>query len=401
MSDGARTPRSATCRCPARTTAPSGVALFVGIGDALKKTPATVGVDLLFVDGEDYGDFGAMKDVLLGSKYFASHLPSPDYKPLYGVLWDMIGDKDLDIYQEPTSLQRAPEVVSLVWNEAQTLGYSRYFINSPMTLGRHRRSHSAARRRDPHDRRDRLRLSLAPHARRHLRQDLRALAPGSGRCGDRAGDVEIVLARTRSINDRAGARPRDLRACPLQPKSAPSSFSPPCSRSAPACAQRRRSAPNRRRSVRPRAPIFTARSSPWTPRIPLSASAEGSTIGRSDRKRWESRHPMAPMRPHVRTRALLLSDGSAQSFRCPVPVSRTTSVQLPADQSIWTELRSGRSSRFPKVGPALAHRILADRDSLGPFGSLDELRRVKGVGDGIINAITPYVTFSLSTASIP
>ena len=27
---------------------------------------------------------------------------------------------------------------------------------------------------------------------------------------------------------------------------------------------------------------------------------------------------------------------------------------------------------LPKVGPALAHRILADRDSLGPFGSLDE-----------------------------
>src|SRR4051812_41214341 len=33
----------------------AGVALFVALGDALKKTPATVGVDLLFVDGEDYG----------------------------------------------------------------------------------------------------------------------------------------------------------------------------------------------------------------------------------------------------------------------------------------------------------------------------------------------------------
>jgi competence protein ComEA len=51
---------------------------------------------------------------------------------------------------------------------------------------------------------------------------------------------------------------------------------------------------------------------------------------------------------------------------------------------------------LPKVGPALAHRIMANRDSLGPFGSLDELRRVKGVGDGVVNAITPYVTFSLS-----
>jgi competence protein ComEA len=51
---------------------------------------------------------------------------------------------------------------------------------------------------------------------------------------------------------------------------------------------------------------------------------------------------------------------------------------------------------LPKVGPSLARRILADRDSLGPFGSMDEFRRVKGVGEGVVNAIAPYVTFSLS-----
>jgi competence protein ComEA len=50
---------------------------------------------------------------------------------------------------------------------------------------------------------------------------------------------------------------------------------------------------------------------------------------------------------------------------------------------------------LPKIGPTLAHRIMANRDSLGPFGSLDELRRVKGVGDALVDAITPYVTFSL------
>jgi glutaminyl-peptide cyclotransferase len=135
VSDLARDPAQRNMPMPGANDGASGVALFLGLGDALKKSPATVGVDLLFVDGEDYGDFGAMKDVLIGSTYFASHLPSPDYKPLYAVLWDMIGDKDLDIYQEPISLQRAPEVVSLVWNEAQTLGYSRYFINSPMNSG--------------------------------------------------------------------------------------------------------------------------------------------------------------------------------------------------------------------------------------------------------------------------
>lgn len=135
VSDQARDPAQRNAPMPGANDGASGVALFVALGDALKKTPATVGVDLLFVDGEDYGDFGAMKDVLLGSTYFASHLPSADYKPLYAVLWDMIGDKDLDIYQEPNSLQRAPEVVSLVWNEAQALGYSKYFINSPSNQG--------------------------------------------------------------------------------------------------------------------------------------------------------------------------------------------------------------------------------------------------------------------------
>jgi glutaminyl-peptide cyclotransferase len=135
VSDLASDPARRNMPMPGANDGASGVALFVALGDALKKTPATVGVDLLFVDGEDYGDFTAMKDVLIGSTYFASHLPSPDYKPLYAVLWDMIGDKDLDIYQEPISLQRAPEVVSLVWNEAQTLGYSRYFINSPSNQG--------------------------------------------------------------------------------------------------------------------------------------------------------------------------------------------------------------------------------------------------------------------------
>ncbi|HXE61662.1 MAG TPA: M28 family peptidase, partial [Gemmatimonadaceae bacterium] len=37
----------------------------------------------------------------------------------------------LDIYQEGHSLQQAPEVVSLVWNTAADLGYSRSFIPAP------------------------------------------------------------------------------------------------------------------------------------------------------------------------------------------------------------------------------------------------------------------------------
>jgi competence protein ComEA len=47
------------------------------------------------------------------------------------------------------------------------------------------------------------------------------------------------------------------------------------------------------------------------------------------------------------------------------------------------------------VGPALAARIVADRDSLGPFGSTDELQRVRGIGARLAARIAPQVTFSL------
>jgi glutaminyl-peptide cyclotransferase len=108
----------------------SGVALLIALGDVLKKTPPSLGVDLLFVDGEDYGNFGDpnLADVLIGSRYFADHLPSPDYRPLFGVVWDMIGDRDLNIYQEGNSVQAAPEVVQRVWQIADELGYGDYFV---------------------------------------------------------------------------------------------------------------------------------------------------------------------------------------------------------------------------------------------------------------------------------
>ena len=46
------------------------------------------------------------------------------------------------------------------------------------------------------------------------------------------------------------------------------------------------------------------------------------------------------------------------------------------------------------VGPALAARIVADRDSLGPFGSLKELERVRGIGPALARKLDSSVTFS-------
>lgn len=112
---------------PGANDGASGVAVLLGIADALAILPPTYGVDLLFVDGEDYGDFGLGDDVLLGSKYYAAHLDPDARKPLFAVVWDMIGDSDLRIYQESNSLDGAPEVVLRVWAKARELGYGRIF----------------------------------------------------------------------------------------------------------------------------------------------------------------------------------------------------------------------------------------------------------------------------------
>lgn len=47
------------------------------------------------------------------------------------------------------------------------------------------------------------------------------------------------------------------------------------------------------------------------------------------------------------------------------------------------------------IGPAMAKRIVDDRDSLGAFGSLEELQRVRGIGPKLAAKIDSSVTFSL------
>ena len=128
VADGEPDPARRTLPIPGANDGASGVALLLALGDALEAAPPAVGVDLLLVDGEDYGDFGRDEDVFIGSTWFAGHLPSPAYRPLFGVVWDMIGDRDLEIFQETNSVQAAPEVVARVWGAAEELGYGAVFV---------------------------------------------------------------------------------------------------------------------------------------------------------------------------------------------------------------------------------------------------------------------------------
>lgn len=57
--------------------------------------------------------------------------------------------------------------------------------------------------------------------------------------------------------------------------------------------------------------------------------------------------------------------------------------------------------RLPRVGPALAERIVAHREANGPFRSLADLQAVQGIGPSLLAAIEPLVTLPEVPAIVP
>ncbi len=84
-----------------------------------------------------------------------------------------------------------------------------------------------------------------------------------------------------------------------------------------------------------------------------------------------------PVRDSVVARALQLTR----------PLRRGEKIDL--DRATATEL-----NRLPRIGPALAARIVTERETNGAFGSLAGLSRVRGIGPTAVATIRPHATFS-------
>jgi len=93
--------------CPGANDGGSGVALLLSLADTLKRDRPRRAVDLLFFDGEDVE--GAE---LLGSRHFAAQCVD-DYT--FIIILDMVGDKDLQIFQEGNSAKFFPAFVDSIW----------------------------------------------------------------------------------------------------------------------------------------------------------------------------------------------------------------------------------------------------------------------------------------------
>ncbi|HVL40278.1 MAG TPA: M28 family peptidase [Fimbriimonadaceae bacterium] len=107
----------------------SGVAVLLELMRVTKdRLPKDVGVMYLMTDGEDLGP--SLDEMFLGARHFAKNLPMP--RPDYGILLDMIGDKDLSVPMEMNSLQYAEKLVREFYRHAASIGLGKTF---PATYG--------------------------------------------------------------------------------------------------------------------------------------------------------------------------------------------------------------------------------------------------------------------------
>ncbi|MFQ5568732.1 MAG: M28 family peptidase [Rhodothermales bacterium] len=127
---------------PARHTRPvpgandgaSGVAVLLEMARLLHIDPPDIGVDIVLFDLEDLGDegepdsIGVKNPFAIGSAYFAEH--QSDYRPTFGILLDMVCDKNLRIPREGHSVARARPIVDKVWAAAKKVGASA-FLDEP------------------------------------------------------------------------------------------------------------------------------------------------------------------------------------------------------------------------------------------------------------------------------
>ncbi|MFO7895705.1 MAG: M28 family peptidase [Candidatus Cloacimonadales bacterium] len=105
--------------------AASGVAVLLEIAELLAANPPPeFGVDLVFFDLEDMGNYGENDNWCLGSKYFAENLPIRI--PEKAIVVDMVGDKDLNIELEHHSYHDSPALVNEIWELAKERGFAAF-----------------------------------------------------------------------------------------------------------------------------------------------------------------------------------------------------------------------------------------------------------------------------------
>lgn len=110
----------------------SGVAVLMELANAMNEQRPSCSVDLVFVDGEDWGKRGDNHLYLLGSQEFARHSIRSRYR--FGIVVDMIGDMDQQVYREVYSDSFNLALNDMVFQTAQRLGVETFHDSVKYTI---------------------------------------------------------------------------------------------------------------------------------------------------------------------------------------------------------------------------------------------------------------------------
>jgi len=111
--------------------------------------------------------------------------------------------------------------------------------------------------------------------------------------------------------------------------------------------------------------------------------ADGASPGRSRITRVEP--PADEIDPRSIFAPPSIVRASQRSGHAPVNPAQPVDMDLATAEEL---------ERLPRIGPALAERIVQDRVERGAFGSLAGLQRVRGIGPSMARALSTLVTFS-------
>ena len=126
--DQEKDPAKAAQPIPGADDGASCVAIITELARVMKGRLSDVGVEYVLTDGEDLGP--GEDEMYLGAIVYGNRLPTP--KPDYGILLDMLGQKNLKVPVEPNSLEIDGNLVIALYRLAGKLGLGDTF---PMEQG--------------------------------------------------------------------------------------------------------------------------------------------------------------------------------------------------------------------------------------------------------------------------
>lgn len=117
----------------------------------------------------------------------------------------------------------------------------------------------------------------------------------------------------------------------------------------------------------------------WRARLPPPSAEEAAALDRQLRRADSASTAERGPKRGARTKASKPPKTPPAPQAWPVDVDRATVAQL---------------DDLPGIGPVLAARIVAHRDSAGGFGSIEALCEVRGIGPKTAARLRPLVTFT-------